>query len=617
MDKSGVIAKYVQERIKRWDSDLSEKRKDWERYYRTWQCKSSPQDKTRASELSQIKMPNTKLAIDTAYDQLQEMTFARSPFFEIRGREEADKVPAKMLEAYMEYLFNKQGFITEYGKMSRERLILGTSIGIVDVEQQKRHHETIEKVPRAPTPITEEMQYDEMGNMMMEELPSDSFTEPEVIQELRVEETTISVPKARHISIFDFYIDPTATCIEDAEGVGIRYFKSVHALRKLEDEGIIGNVEQVEDVASGDIGDERRSRLADMGISVSSSDANRVELYEYWGWIDEDTLKEANFNGQIEHGGAEVRAICAYDATLLIIANPHVTKRRPFVRMVYQEIPGEFFGLGIAEAVDSAQRAIDSTVRARIDSKAFTNFPMFGMDVTKIVSQQDKKIYPGKIWYTKGPVQESIQQLPTRDTSAGSQADVSEYGQYVQEGSGISKLLGGLPVKRGEQSATEASILNSQSSVRLKSVAREDEYKTVTEILRWYYHIILQYLDVPEIIKVRGMEGTEILAQISPESVVGDYDFIPNGTTEIAQRAEVERMFQILQMAMGSPIGGQMINIQYLVTKIFQRLFPHASDEDKLFRPAPAQQNAIRNAGQMPRTGSAPKPPAGPNIPPV
>jgi len=27
-------------------------------------------------------MPNTKLAIDTAYDQLQEMTFARSPFFE-------------------------------------------------------------------------------------------------------------------------------------------------------------------------------------------------------------------------------------------------------------------------------------------------------------------------------------------------------------------------------------------------------------------------------------------------------------------------------------------------------------------------------------------------------
>jgi hypothetical protein len=178
-------------------------------------------------------------------------------------------------------------------------------------------------------------------------------------------------------------------------------------------------------------------------------------------------------------------------------------------------------------------------------------------------------------------------------------------------------LLGGLPVKRGEQSATEASILNSQSSVRLKSVAREDEYKTITEILRWYYHIILQYLDVPEIIKIRGMEGTEILAQISPESVVGDYDFIPNGTTEIAQRAEVERMFQILQMAMGSPIGGQMINIQYLVTKIFQRLFPHASDEDKLFRPAPAQQNAIRNAGQMPRTGSAPKPPAGPNIPPV
>ena len=564
------IAGIIENKKTDWSSARDGKKQDWERYYRVWRCVESEEDKSRESERSTVKMPGSKVAIDTAYDNIYSMVFGRDPFFEIKGRQLEDEIKAELISQYISYLMEKQKFPAEFGLFIKEMLIYGTGLGEVEVE----------------TAIEKRIALDEFGNQI-------------------VEEKSINRPRFKHISIFDFFIDPSAKDIPSASGLCVRSFKRVPELKKLQRQGVISGVNFLEEsLKPKDVDEDLRYRLQESGVTIpTGAEDGRIEVLRYWGWMDEVDLRIAGFQGEIEDGGAEIYAIVANGVTLKLSMNPFYTQERPFVKDCYEEVPSEFYGLGICEITDGPQRALDATVRARIDNKALSIAQMFGIDVTRMVEGQDMTVYPGKVWLSEGDINQAIKQFTVQDVTSGTYIDAQEYERYIQEGSKISKMLGGQPVKRGEMSATESSAITQQQSVGIRATVRSLEDNALKEILRWYYQISLQFLDVPETLKVQTEEGGQLLLTITADDIIGDYDFIPQGTSAIAMKDELNKTLQFMQLTT-NPVDVQMTDRAYLITKVYKML--GFNDIEKALSGI-KQEEAITNAQGMKGAGSQTK----------
>ncbi|RMG01876.1 MAG: hypothetical protein D6726_08685 [Nitrospirae bacterium] len=586
MRKIDHIAEVVQSKFRAWEDARSEKTAKWEQYYRLWRCIESEEDKTRSTERSKIKIPATKGAIDAAFDNIYSMIFSRTPFFDVEGRTVEWMPRAEIIKQYLSYLFYKQKFPSQYAMFIKEMLLYGTGIGMVEITRDVVKH--IEKRPRF------------------------DFAGLQIGSVVEVVEKEVIRPRFQPISIFDFFIDPSTEGIQEGEGCIVRSRKFLHELRAKQRKGIISGVEFLEDNGhTGDMDDELEYRLGIGGMSNIGTDKRKVVL-DYWGWMDEEDLEKAGYEGEIEDGGAEVHAIVCDGVCLKLAPNPLVTKERPFVKDCFEEIPGEFYGIGIAEICEGPQRALDATVRARLDNKAIAINQIFGINVKRLVPGQDLKVYPGKTFLVEGPVREAIEQFRVADVTSGTYQEAIEYERYIQEASGISKSLGGLPVKRGEMSATESQYIQAQQGMRIRALVKNMEDNSLREIIRLYYQIILQFLDIPEVIKVTGENGESINLTISPESIAGDYEFIPLGTVALNEQDKVNKLIQFLGMT-ANPVDAQLVNRPLLLRKVYEGIFG-SKDVDIAIRPVP-QDVALMNAGNIPNTGSPPAMPDETGVP--
>jgi len=602
---AGVIrAKYI-----RWDTARKSKELKWQQYYRTYRCIESTEDKTRKSERSMIKMPATKQAIDSAYDHIMRSVFGIDQFFDIEGRQFQDKIPAEILKQYIKYLFYKENFARKYGLSVKEMLLYGTCVARVTVNTARETKVVMED-------LTEQTEFmDDFGEMQIE----DVVTGQEAVMEYRDTNRPEYIP----ISVFDFFPDPMASTCCDGEGVIVRAFPSYQTLRGMERRGEIKGIGLIEEKTSPsyqrDDQEAFKRRLAYTGIQPQAEDSGKNPMtLEYWGWLEADVLKKAGFpRSEIKDGGAEVTAIVCGNTVLKLIPNPFVTGERPFMKSCYEEIPHEFWGMGVAEATEGPARALDATIRSRLDNKALSVNTMWAINTRRMTPGQNLSCYPGKVWLANGPIREAIEQFKVDDVTGGTSDEAMEFERYIQEGARISKALGGQPVKRGEMSATESHGLNLAQNVRIINIVDSLERNLLQPTLRWYYHIILQFLEVPEqVIVTQEQAGIReaLPMMITPQHIAGDFDFIPMGAASIADQQKLAKVRDFMMQVGSSPILQQMVNMRLLVEKNYKLVFG-SRDIEQMFTVEPQQQQALINAQNMQAQGSQPRPPNQPAVP--
>ena len=585
------LAALIYGKYESWKQATQERRLRWEKTLRHMRCVEDPGDRSRTSERSTIKIPATKMAADTAFDNLYEILFSREPWFQIKGRTFNDELKALLVQNYLEYLLHREGFPSKFEVFLWEYVAFGTAVGQINL-----HTDLEQRVTMEPTVQT---------MVVMDEFGNETLQEQEGPPEAVSEERTIIRPQFQPISVVDFFIDPYARRIDDADGCVVRSFKRVPDLKRLERMGVVKNVGQVVDSIAAekksDDDDDFRYRMQMIGVNPDFNKQDRKMVLQYWGWVDAGDLKGTSFNGEIEDGGAEVFAIACNGVLMKLVPNPHVTRKRPFIHATFEPTP-DFYSIGIGDVADGPQRALDATIRSRLDNKALAINTMFGINVRKLVKGQDLSLYPGKKWLIDGDVREAIQQFQVNDVTGGSYLEAAELERYIQEATRMSRMLGGQPVKRGEMSATESSILGQQQSVSVKRLIKTIENTAIEPILRWYWQIAIQYLDVPELIKVTDGQGMEQLMQINPEDLAGDFDFIPQGTLSINQDNQLQKTLQFMQIASSNPVVSQMVNQEALIRRVYRLL--GFDDEDQIIQMPQGQAQMM--AQQMPQQGSPP-----------
>lgn len=593
-----VIARHVQSKFASWRDARTQLERKWLAYYRQWRCIQDSEDQTRGSERSKLKMPKTKEAVTNYTTSMLQILFAVDPYFDLQASQPEDK-RSQYLRQYIRWLHARENWRNKIKLHLTEQAIYGTGF--------LRQRAIVETKERVVTRTQPRMTFDAISNQAIQ------IGEEQVQERL---ETDYTRPTSEPVSIFNLYVNPTATNVQNAEGVIIRSMRSPSDLDRMLAEKAIEVLPKKRENSCGptiEATDTLQRRLSSIGIQTSS-ETDQVELFEAMIWIPAEVLKEAGLlSGEGDGGddstskGKEMHIIVANGTVL----NPSTTEpaygynERPILQDWFEQVPNEFYGIGIAEISQGPQAALDATVRSRLDNKAIAINQVFAADRRKLTSGQDLSIYPGKIFLTEGPPGDIIQQMPVQDVTQGTYIEAQEYERYIDSAHGIKPVVGGGAGKKGEQTATETQANLGQAMGIVREMASNFEQNIMVKSYCWYARIISMYPNPDELAMIinptSGVRDvlhipTGLFASSLPpgsESLMGtdEPEFIPLGLISMQKRDIAGKIMNFLA-ATANPSDGPLVNRRYLLQEAWSAIGT-GLDKDKVL---PDPQQAMEQA---------------------
>ena len=213
-----------------------------------------------------------------------------------------------------------------------------------------------------------------------------------------------TIPQLSHVSVWNFYPDPDASNMDEATYVIERHKLSRSQLRALKkrphfrDHVIDSCIEKGENYTKQYWEDDLSDYATDYGV-------DRFEVFEYWGMVDIDLLKESDIDIPKDlEAFDELQAnvwVCN-NKVLRMVLNPFKPMKIPYMAAPYELNPYSFFGVGLAENMDDTQTLMNGFMRMAVDNAVLSGNLLIEVDETNLVPGQDLSVYPGKIFRRQG-----------------------------------------------------------------------------------------------------------------------------------------------------------------------------------------------------------------------
>jgi hypothetical protein len=511
----------IQEALEDWVMNKCEDWRDYyesnyegrfEEYYRLWRGIWDPADSERRSERSRIISPALQQAVESNVAELEEATFGRGKWFDVSdnlgdtNKQDVQFLRNKLTEDFEDCMVRKA-----VAECLINAAVFGTGIGEIVIEEMK------EMAP-ATQPI--------MGGDL---------------QAVGVNITDRVKVKLKPVLPQNFLIDPVATSVEDAMGVAVDEFVSLHHVEQLQEQGVYKDVYVGPAAPDTDL-------EPDQDITIYNDD--KVRLTKYYGLVPRELLnaavseddEEAVPEEDSESRYVEAVVVVANGGILLKAeANPYMMSDRPVVAFPWDVVPGRFWGRGVCEKGYNSQKALDTELRARIDALSLTIHPMMAIDATRLPRGAKPEVRPGKMVLTNGNPKEVLQPFNFGQVSQITFAQAGALQQMVQQATGAVDSAGIAGSVNGE--ATAAGI-----SMSLGAIIKRHK----RTLINFQQSFLIPFVK----------KAAYRYMQFDPENYpVADYKFNASSTLGIiAREYEVTQLVQLLQtMDRQSPLYNTLI----------------------------------------------------------
>jgi hypothetical protein len=400
------LSAFVVQHCDRWrDSRDENYLEDWKEYERIFRGVWASEDRTRESERSRLISPATQQAVETRHAEIMEAIFGNGEFFDIKDDimdYNGNPMDVQAMRALLMEDLTANKIRKSVDQIELMAEIYGTGIGEIMVKTETEY------VPSTqPIPGSTQAAY--------------GVTEKEYF-----------CVKINPVNPKNFLIDPNATSIEDAMGVAIEKFVSIHKVVEGMERGIYRKV---------DIGPAGNDDDLEVTQEVVQYQDDKVKLLTYYGLVPREYLE------QLENDGDEVVDLFPESSTadtysdlveaIVVIANdglllkaernPYMMKDRPVVAYQDDTVPNRFWGRGTVEKAYNMQKAIDAQLRSHLDSLALTTAPMIAMDATRLPRGAKFEVRPGKAILTNGNPAEIMMPFKFGQTSPESAATARDF----------------------------------------------------------------------------------------------------------------------------------------------------------------------------------------------
>ena len=499
----------VEERIEDWVMAKCEEWRDhyestyaekFDEYYRLWRGIWDPSDRERNSERSRIISPALQQAVESNVAELEEATFGRGKWFDVSDNMgDTDKRDVQFLRNKLTEDFEETKVRKAVAECLINAAVFGTGVGEIIIEEEK-------EMKPATQPLMD-------GDL----------------QAVGVEVTDKVKVKLRPVMPQNFLIDPVATSVEDALGVAIDEYVSLHSVEVLQEQGVYNDVPV--GLAPADIDLE-----PDQDLTIFTQD--KVRLTKYYGLVPSDLIDGATSNSRY----VEAVVVIANGGILLKAEpNPYMMQDRPVVAFPWDVVPSRFWGRGVCEKGYNSQKALDTELRARIDALSLTVHPMLAIDATRLPRGAKPEVRPGKMILTNGDPREVLQPFNFGQVNQITFAQAGALQQMVQQATGAVDSAGIAGSVNGE--ATAAGI-----SMSLGAIIKRHK----RTLINFQQSFLIPFVK----------KAAYRYMQFDPESYpVADYKFNASSTLGIiAREYEVTQLVQLLQtMDRQSPLYNTLI----------------------------------------------------------
>ena len=362
-----------------------------------------------------------------------------------------------------------------------------------------------------------------------------------------------TVPATNHVSIWNFYPDPEATSMDDAEYVVERHKMSRNQLRALKNRPyfLADEIETAIDMGSDYVRKHWEMKMED--DDSISPDTERWEVLEFWGYVDAELLEE---NGiKIPR---ELRNLDELNANIWIVngkvircvLNPFKPARIPYYAVPYEHNPYSFFGVGIAENMDDTQTLMNGFMRMAVDNAVLSGNLLIDIDETNLVPGQDLSVYPGKVFRRQGGApgqaifgtkfpnvaQENMQLFDKARVLADESTGFPSFAHGQTGVSGVGRTASGI------------SMLMSAANGSVRTVVKNVDDYLLSPLGRAFFAFNMQFDFDPDI--------------------RGDLEVRANGTESLmANEVRSQRLMQFLQVA-SNPMLAPFAKMDYIIREI-------------------------------------------------
>ena len=517
-DEYQALSSWLSGRLTDWRNHRDNNHlKKWDEYYRLWRGQWTSEDQTRQSEKSKIITPALQQAVESSVAELEEATFGRGKWFDIKDDElDEDKSDIEYVRKILQEDLEETGAKDAICEVFLNGAVYGTGIAKIITE---------ENVKRRPveTPV-----------------------EGTLTTARQIEEYVSVDVKLEAISPKEFIIDPSAVSINEALGVAHEVLKPRYIISEGMDLGIYRNLE---------IG--LSSDAISLGYDpeyIQNDASDQIKITEYWGKVPRKFLNakesEDDFNYDEDELVEAVVTLANDEHVLRAEENPFMMVDRPFVSYQHDIVPNKFWGRGVCEKGYNPQKALDAEMRARIDSLALTTTPMIAADATRLPRGIKLEVRPGKTILTNGDPRQAIMPLTLGSTDQNTYNQVASLQNMVQMGTGSADT--------GSPDRATSSGMSMMQSASIKRQKRT----------------LMNFQNTFLIPMVNKSMWRKIQFDVDRYPVT-DYKFVPYSTMGImAKELEMQQMVSMLQSI---PKESPAFNVILLAT--FQNSSLHNRDQ--------------------------------------
>lgn len=508
----------------------------------------------------------------------------------VQANKPEDAKRAMFVEAVVNHLWRHHDFRTPFRRAVKDFLVFGhgwLKVGWKFVEQEQ----SIGELAREEMINSAMAEIDQIAvESFMEGVEPPSFDD--VVASIPSTEMRIveDQPFVERISVYDVYVDPAATCMEDARWIAQRIVRPLEEVEKdrrykpSARKKLIANYSR--DIYNENPNDDKVEYLED-----------QVVLWEYYD-IMANTLS-------VYADGADEFLV---DPVAMPYAYGH-----PFVMLRNYDIPDHFYPMGDLEAIEPLQLELDKTRsqlmndRKRYARKYLYHERSFGPAGREALESEDDGRFVPVVDENK-PLDQVVMPLPQVPLSA----EIYNYSNIIANDintvSGISEYArGAMPEIR--RTATEASIIADAANARAADKLAIIEI-SIAQVAKRVVQLLQQFMTGEAMARVADAGGEDLFIPYGREEIVGEYDFdVQAGSTQ-PMNDTIRRQQAVSLLNAVAPLVGTVIDPAALARHVLEDGFGVKDPEKFLMGQAP--QPGV--PGEAPPPG-APMPPGVGGVP--
>lgn len=460
---------------------------------------------------------------------------SKDPVVSYKPREVSDNVQSSIHSDMFSYWYDKDEVYPKMVEWVKSSLIYGT--GIVKIDWYT-----------SPTRFVKSYVYDENGEAIIDENGKYVIKETPTID--------YDDPRLQNVNIYDFFVDPMATSIDDAKWVIHQYWVDIEELeqenKKAEQFGkVVYSKSGLKKLKASKISEtefeQERRRASGYNDNKGDNTVDRVKIWEMW----EDN-----------------KCVVIADESIVLREeeNYYWHGKKPFIRIVDSINIKDFYGKGEIEPIEKIIHAINTVQNQRITNVNRILSPMWKAKGT--VDDEELQFTDNGIIHVNDINDADFVPMPNvTQTAIQEQNTLME---VAQRALGVTDYVQGLQTPG--QTAKEVEIKTSQANSRFAHKVKLFESMGLRKLGEFVYQLYQQFVTTSKVVRVVGQSG-EKFVRVTADQLSGEYDVTPESESTLEEDKAQDftrfiNLFQLMQPFFSQetqdPVTGQMIQTGFI-----------------------------------------------------